>query len=96
MTYATPFWGEKKKAKSNGAESKDEKKDALAKDATQWVVVGIGNLKVNVPKPDVAGPFLPRCSIPRCIDLDLMPCCYPAVKLALVNVLGVLPPPPSQ
>ena len=64
MTYATPFWGEKKKAKSNGAESKDEKKDALAKDATQWVVVGIGNLKVNVPKPDVTGPFLPPPSFP--------------------------------
>ena len=59
MTYATPFGGDKKKAKSNGAESKDEKKDALAKDATQWVVVGIGNLKVNVPKPDVTGPSPP-------------------------------------
>ena len=40
-------------AKTDSADS--EKKDAEKKHEQQWVVIGIGNLKVNVPKPGCDG-----------------------------------------
>jgi len=55
--------GSSQKTDSTDADKKDEKKDEK-KDAEKkldWVVIGIGNLKVNVPKPGCDG--LPPCSM---------------------------------
>ena len=47
--------GSSQKTDSTEADKKDEKKDADKKLDPQWVVIGIGNLKINVPKPGCDG-----------------------------------------
>lgn len=52
-------------AKTDSADS--EKKDAEKKQEQQWVVIGIGNLKINVPKPGSDG-------LPLCLTFICLPC----------------------
>ena len=45
--------------KGEAADKKEEKKESEKKQEPEWVVIGIGNLKINIPKPDCTGALPP-------------------------------------